>query len=261
MGRGSNIFFFVGYFSIVTYKFQASHYPWSADVYPVNSSMNCTNFSPICQQSTTVCPTLVSVSFITKAACSATAPTLIFPSLRIGFPLLTLIAKTGIVTLGLCECNTSLWKEHRCNIHFGLVIVCVHVLWTGDRLDIQIRRPRIHDFSSLWEISEFPNPACIMCLEKRKTMCGEKLCHFHLHRPIPVSVTSICYQFRHILVENFFFVWRISRRVMNSECTWNYHFPFNFNFERVRIPLFFSQLENFTVYYLVIPSIYHWTVK
>lgn len=105
--------------------------------------MNCTNFSLICQQSTTVCPTLVSVSFITKAvAYSATAPTLIFPSLRIGFPLLTLIAKTGIVTLGLCECNTSLWKKHRCNIHFGLVIVCVHVLWTGDRLDIQIRHPR-----------------------------------------------------------------------------------------------------------------------
>lgn len=209
--------------------------------------MNCTNFSPICQQNTTVCPTLVSVSFITKAACSATAPTLIFPSLRIGFPLLTLIAKTGIVTLGLCECNTSLWKEHRCNIHFGLVIVCVHVLWTGDRLDIQIRRPTIHDFSSLWETSEFPNSTCIMP-GKEKDNVRWKTLSFPFASPdsgfrdkdlLPFQTHSgreflLC-------LENF----TDSRRVMNSECTWNYHFRFNFNFERVRIPLFFSQLKNF----------------
>lgn len=152
-----NIFLFLTFFFfflIITYKFQASHYP-SADTSQLTPPMNCTNFSPICQQSTTVCPTLVSVSFITKAACSATAPTLIFPSLRIGFPPLTLIAKTGIVTLGLCECNTSLWKEHRCNIHFGLVIVCVHVLWTGDRLDIQIRNPRESTIFRLRNL--FPN--------------------------------------------------------------------------------------------------------
>lgn len=166
--------------------------------------MNCTNFSLICQQSTTVCPTLVSVSFITKAvAYSATAPTLIFPSLRIGFPLLTLIAKTGIVTLGLCECNTSLWKKHRCNIHFGLVIVCVHVLWTGDRLDIQIRHPRE---SMIFRLRNPPFLHVVLYLDKRKTMYREKL--FHLHRPFPVSVTILISILLKLPFQNFFLVWR-----------------------------------------------------
>lgn len=163
--------------------------------------MNCTNFSFICQQSTTVCPTLVSVSFITKAvAYSATAPTLIFPSLRIGFPLLTLIAKTGIVTLGLCECNTSLWKKHRCNIHFGLVIVCVHVLWTGDRLDIQICE---NPWFFVWETLL---SSMLYYIWKRKTMYREKL--FHLHRPFPVSVTILISILLKLPFQNFFLVWR-----------------------------------------------------
>lgn len=98
------------------------------------------------------------------------------PSHRIGFPLLTLIAKASIVTLRLCECNASLWKRDDAAT-FGIGMVNrVHALWT---MPWHPNLPNDPDVLFVWEALHYISQ-CLSCArhtwKRRQCVAGGNCC-------------------------------------------------------------------------------------